>query len=100
VLVSSSSRVSRAAECPAGWPVPEDETIRQATDADYRYIGVDTTCLDVGETVRRIQDAILEIHTCNGAMNARFCPIRAVEPHRLSRHLAAWKSLTLYQAAE
>ena len=58
VSVSSSSRVSRAAECRAGWPVPEDQTIRQATDADYRYIGVDTTRLDVGETVRPIQDAI------------------------------------------
>src|SRR5205823_12252755 len=63
VSVSSSSRVSRAAEGRAVWPVPKDQTIRQATDADYRYIGVDTTRVDVGQTVRRIQDAIPEIHT-------------------------------------
>jgi hypothetical protein len=53
--------------------VPEDQTIRQATDADCRYIDVDMTRLDVGETVRRIKDAIPEIYTCNGVMNARFC---------------------------
>jgi hypothetical protein len=41
---------------------PEDLTIRQATDADYRYFGIDTTRLDLLETVRRIKDAIPEIY--------------------------------------
>ena len=41
---------------------PEDLTIRQATDADYRYVGIDTTDLDVPETVRRIKHAIPEIY--------------------------------------
>jgi hypothetical protein len=53
--------------------VPEDQTIRQATDADCRYIGVDMTRLDVGETVLRIKDASPEIYTCNSVTNARFC---------------------------
>ena len=26
--------------------IPEDRTLRQATDADYRYVGIDTTDLD------------------------------------------------------
>ena len=38
--------------------IPEDQTIRQAADADYRYIGIDTTGLDVAGTVQRIKDAI------------------------------------------
>jgi hypothetical protein len=33
-------------------------TIRQAIDADYRYVGIDTTRLDVHETVRRIKHEI------------------------------------------
>lgn len=42
--------------------IPEDRTIRQATGADYRYIGLDTTGYDIAETVRRIADAIPEIY--------------------------------------
>jgi hypothetical protein len=42
--------------------IPEDQTIRQAANADYRYIGIDATELDVGETVQRIQGAIPEIY--------------------------------------
>ena len=42
--------------------VPEDRTIRRAADADYRYIGIDTTGLDVGGTVQRIKGAIPEVY--------------------------------------
>jgi chloramphenicol 3-O-phosphotransferase len=42
--------------------VPEDRSIREATGVDYRYIGVDTTRLDVAATVRRITEAIPEIY--------------------------------------
>jgi energy-coupling factor transporter ATP-binding protein EcfA2 len=42
--------------------IPEDLTIRQAADADYRYVGLDTTGLDIPETVQRIKDAIPEIY--------------------------------------
>jgi len=42
--------------------VPEDVTIRQTADADYRYVGIDTTDLDVARTVRQIQSAIPEIY--------------------------------------
>jgi hypothetical protein len=42
--------------------VPEDRTIRQAPDADYRYIGVDTTELDVAGTVQWIKGAIPEVY--------------------------------------
>jgi hypothetical protein len=37
-------------------------TIWQAPDADYRYVGIDTTDLDVAETVRRIKAAIPEVY--------------------------------------
>jgi hypothetical protein len=53
----SSSRPPR----PGGF-VPEDGTIRRAVDADYRYIGMDTTDLDVGATVQRIKGAIPEVY--------------------------------------
>jgi len=42
--------------------IPEDQTIRQAADADYRYIGIDTTDLDVARTVQRIKGAIPEVY--------------------------------------
>jgi hypothetical protein len=42
--------------------IPEDRTLRQAADADYRYIGIDTTDLDVAGTVQRITDAIPEVY--------------------------------------
>jgi energy-coupling factor transporter ATP-binding protein EcfA2 len=42
--------------------IPEDRTIRQAIDADYRYVGIDTTDLDVAETVDRIKTAIPDIY--------------------------------------
>jgi hypothetical protein len=42
--------------------IPEDRTIREAADADYRYIGIDTTCLDIARTVQRIERAIPEVY--------------------------------------
>jgi hypothetical protein len=42
--------------------IPEDLTIRQAADTDYRSIGIDTTDLDVTRTVQRIKDAIPKIY--------------------------------------
>jgi len=42
--------------------IPEDRTIRQAADADYRYIGIDTTGMDVAGTVQRIKAAIPEVY--------------------------------------
>lgn len=43
-------------------PCPMDRTIRQAADADYQYIGIDTTCLDIAGTVHRIKRAIPEVY--------------------------------------
>ena len=42
--------------------VPEDRTIRDAADADYTYIGIDTTHLDVPATVDRVMSAIPEVY--------------------------------------
>ena len=42
--------------------ITEDRTIRRAADADYRYIGIDTTDLDVGGTVQLIKAAIPEVY--------------------------------------
>jgi len=66
--VRDHRRVMRAKQTTQQWRdmvdlMPEDRTIRQATDADYRYVGVDTTRLDVAETVRRIMSAIPEIYS-------------------------------------
>jgi hypothetical protein len=65
--VRDHRRVTRAKQTTQEWrdmvdSVPEDRTLREATDADYRYVGVDTTRLDVTETVRRIKVAIPEIY--------------------------------------
>jgi chloramphenicol 3-O-phosphotransferase len=59
-------RVTRAKQTTQEWRdmvdlIPEDRTLRQATDADYRYVGIDTTDLTVDETVRRIRNAIPEV---------------------------------------
>jgi hypothetical protein len=65
--VRDHRRITRAKQTTQEWrdmvdQVPEDVTIRQAGDADYRYVGIDTTDLDVARTVRRIQSAIPEIY--------------------------------------
>jgi chloramphenicol 3-O-phosphotransferase len=65
--VRDHRRITRAKRTTREWrdrvdQIPEDLTIRRATDADYRYVGVDTTHLDVAETVRRIGAAIPEIY--------------------------------------
>lgn len=65
--VRDHRRITRAKQTTQGWRdmvdlMPEDLTIRQAGDADYRYIGVDTTHLDIPETVERIKQAIPEIY--------------------------------------
>ncbi|RKN20897.1 hypothetical protein D7147_08740 [Micromonospora musae] len=65
--VRDDRRITRAKQTTQDWRdmvdlIPEDRTIRQATDADYRYVGVDTTRLDVAETVRQIKDAIPEVY--------------------------------------
>lgn len=65
--VRDGRRVTRPKQTTQQWRdmvdlIPEDLTIRRATDADYRYIGIDTTRLDVPETVRRITHAIPEIY--------------------------------------
>jgi len=70
--VRDGRRITRAKQTTQQWRdmvdlIPEDLTIRQATDADYRYVGVDTTGLDVPETVRRIKEAIPEIYAPGGA---------------------------------
>jgi hypothetical protein len=36
--------------------------LQQATDADYRYVGIDMTDLTVEETVRRIKNALPEVY--------------------------------------
>jgi hypothetical protein len=60
-------RLTRAKQTTQEWrdmvdQVPEDQTLRQAPDADYRYIGVDTTELDVAGTVQWIIGAIPEVY--------------------------------------
>ena len=65
--VRDHRRITRAKQTTQEWrgmvaQIPEDRTIRQAADADYRYIGVDTTDLDVAGTVRRINNAIPAIY--------------------------------------
>ena len=60
-------RVTRAKRTTREWrdmvdQIPEDRTLRQATDADYRYIGIDTTDLNVAGTVQRIKIAIPEVY--------------------------------------
>jgi hypothetical protein len=65
--VREHRRISRAKQTTQEWrdmvdQIPEDRTIRQAADADYQYIGIDTTDLDVAGTVQRIRGAIPEIY--------------------------------------
>ena len=65
--VRDHRRITRAKQTTQEWrdmvdQVPEDRTIRLAADADYRYIGIDTTDLDVTETVLRIKGAIPEVY--------------------------------------
>ena len=65
--VRDRRRVTRAKVTTQEWRdrvdlIPQDVTIRQAPDADYRYLGIDTTDLDVAETVRRIKAAIPEVY--------------------------------------
>jgi len=60
-------RVTRAKPTTQEWRdmvdrIPEDRTLRQAADADYRYIGIDTTGLDVAGTVQRIKIAIPQLY--------------------------------------
>ena len=65
--VRDHRRITRAKQTTQQWrdlvdQTPEDETIRQAADADYQYIGIDTTDLDVARTLQRIKDAIPEVY--------------------------------------
>ncbi len=52
--VRDHRRLTRAKQTTQAWrdmvdQIPEDQTIPQAADAEYRYIGIDTTDLDVAE---------------------------------------------------
>jgi energy-coupling factor transporter ATP-binding protein EcfA2 len=65
--VRDHRRITRAKQTTQEWrdmvdQVPEDRTIRQAADADYRYIGIDTTGLDAAGTVQRVKAAIPEVY--------------------------------------
>jgi hypothetical protein len=65
--VRDQRRITRAKQTTQTWRdmvdlIPEDRSIRQATDADYRYVGIDTTGLDVAGTVQRIRGAIPEVY--------------------------------------
>lgn len=60
-------RDTRAKQTSTEWrdmvdAIPEDLTLRTASDADYRYIGVDTTSLTISGTVQRIMDSIPEVY--------------------------------------
>jgi hypothetical protein len=60
-------RITRAKQTTQEWrdmvdQIAEDRTLRQVADADYRYIGIDTTYLDVAGTVQRIKGAIPEVY--------------------------------------
>src|SRR5262249_47379619 len=77
--VRDHRRITRAKRTTQEWrdmvdQIPEDRTIRQAADADYRYIGIDTTDLDVAGTVQRIKGAIPEAYADYRLhANALFC---------------------------
>jgi hypothetical protein len=65
--VRDHRRITRAKQTTPEWrdmvdQIPEDRTLRQAADADYRYIGIDTTDLDIAATVQRIKLAIPEVY--------------------------------------
>jgi hypothetical protein len=65
--VREHRRLTRAKRTSQEWRdrvdlIPEDTTLRDATDADYRYVAVDTTHLDVDATVRQIAAQIPEIY--------------------------------------
>jgi hypothetical protein len=65
--VRDHRRITRAKQTTQTWRdmvdlIPQDTTIRRATDADYRYVGIDTTSLDVTETVQQIRAAIPEVY--------------------------------------
>jgi hypothetical protein len=65
--VRDHRRITRAKQTTQEWRdmvdlTPEDLTIRKATGAHYRYVGIDTTHLDVAETVNRIKAAIPELY--------------------------------------
>ncbi len=65
--VRDHRRITRAKQTTQEWRdmvdrIPEDRTIRQAADADYRYVGIDTTDLDVAGTVQGIKGAIPEVY--------------------------------------
>jgi hypothetical protein len=65
--VRDQRRLTRAKRTSQEWRdrvdlIPEDVSIRQATGADYRYIGIDTSHLDVAATVARIKAAIPEVY--------------------------------------
>ncbi|MFJ1540428.1 hypothetical protein ACIODS_17985 [Micromonospora chalcea] len=65
--VRDHRRLTRAKQTTQRWRdridlIPQDRTIREATDADYRYVGVDTTSMSIAETVHSITEAIPEIY--------------------------------------
>jgi hypothetical protein len=65
--VRDQRRITRAKPTTQEWrdmvdQIPEDRTIRETADADYRHIGIDTTCLDIAGTVQRIKRAIPEVY--------------------------------------
>jgi hypothetical protein len=65
--VRDRRRLTRAKQTTRQWRdrvdlIAEGVSIRQAPDADYHYIGIDTSDLDVAETVRRIKAAIPQIY--------------------------------------
>ena len=65
--VRDHRRITRAKQTTQEWrdmvdQVPEDQTIRDAADADYSYIGIDNTHLDVAATVDRVRSAIPEVY--------------------------------------
>jgi hypothetical protein len=71
--VRDRRRVTRAKPTTQEWRdrvdlIPEDLTIRQAAEADYRYLGIDTTDLSVAETILRIKAAIPEVYGADGVM--------------------------------
>jgi len=65
--VRDHRRITRAKQTTQEWrdmvdQIPEDRTLRQAAEADYRYTGIDTTNLDVAATVQRVKGAIPEVY--------------------------------------
>lgn len=65
--VRTQRRLTRAKRTTQEWrdmvdQIPEDRTLREAPHTDYRYLGIDTTHLDIPATINQIKVKIPELY--------------------------------------